>query len=67
MGAANRLGESSTRLALTKCEAISGHQLKLEVAMTIYIGLDGHIYIRLYGHLMWRSAERCPQELIDIA
>lgn len=34
--------------------------------MTVYIGLDGHIYIRLFGHLLWRSGERVPQDLINV-
>ena len=34
--------------------------------LTVYIGADGHIYIRLFGHLLWRSAERVPQDVIDI-
>lgn len=33
--------------------------------LTTYIGADGHIYIRLYGYLMWRLAERVPQYLLD--
>lgn len=30
-----------------------------------YIGLDGHIYIRLYGTVIWRSEERVPQDVLD--
>jgi hypothetical protein len=31
----------------------------------VYIGLDGHIYIRLFGVVIWRSEERVPQDIID--
>lgn len=32
-----------------------------------YIGLDGHVYIRLFGHVVWRSSERIPEGLVALA
>ena len=32
----------------------------------IYVGLDGHVYIRLYGTIVWRSSERVNQDVIDV-
>lgn len=32
----------------------------------VYIGADGHIYIRFFGYLLWRSSERVPQGIIDM-